>query len=100
VTETRLRPKVVLWWGVGLTVAGMVLTTVMPQIGYAASTQFNSATGVDQGLVVLLELVVRLVDQVVPPLGVALIAASVVMAYMGRLLGSRAPVLERSVDDQ
>jgi drug/metabolite transporter (DMT)-like permease len=42
VTETRLRPKVVLWWGIGLSVAGVLLTTFLPQIGYFAGRPVNA----------------------------------------------------------
>jgi hypothetical protein len=85
VMESKLRPKVVLWWGIGLTLAGVLLTMVAPQIGYAPFVQTSySAAGVDRALLVLVELVVRIVNQVLIPLGVALIGAAVVMAYVRR----------------
>ena len=87
--ESRLRPKVVLWWGIALTVAGALLTVPIPQIGIAAVVQPGSDVNVDQGLLTVLEVVVRIIGQVVAPLGVALIGASLVMAYVGRLLAAR-----------
>ncbi|MFP3464619.1 hypothetical protein [Leifsonia sp. SIMBA_070] len=89
-TGTRLRPKVVLWWGIALTLAGLLLTTLLPQLGYALTLQHDASTGVDQGFLVGIDLVVRLIAQVVPPLGIALIGASVVMAYVRRVLAAPA----------
>lgn len=81
--ESNLRPKVVLWWGIGLTLAGALLTILVPQIGYAAVVQVNyGPTRVDQALLLVLDLVVRILGQVLAPLGVALIGAAVVMAYV------------------
>lgn len=87
--ESKLRPKVVLWWGIALTVAGVLLVMMLPQLAYTAVQQPSAATGVDQALLALLDLVARVIAQVVTPLGVALIGASVVMAYVGRLLAGR-----------
>lgn len=84
-TASKLRPKVVLWWGIGLTVAGLLLTTFVPQVGYLIAVQHDASSGVDQGLLVGLNLVVSLIAQVIPPLGVALIGAAVVMTYIARL---------------
>jgi len=86
VNESKLRPKVVLWWGIGLTVGGMLLTTFLPFLGNAMTGAYDAATSVDQGLLTGLMYIGQLIAQVVPPLGVALIGASVVMAYVGRLL--------------
>jgi len=85
VTASRLRPKVVLWWGIGLTLGGLLLAALMPQLGYALSVQQNASAGVDQGLLSAVSIVVGLTAQVVPPLGVALIGAAVVMTYVARL---------------
>ncbi|MFE4951359.1 hypothetical protein ACFQ9V_14765 [Leifsonia sp. NPDC056665] len=87
--ESKLRPRVVLWWGIALTVAGVLLAMLMPQLAYTAVQQPSAATGVDQALLALLDLVVRVIGEVMTPLGVALIGASVVMAYVGRLLDVR-----------
>ncbi|MDR6969793.1 hypothetical protein [Leifsonia shinshuensis] len=83
---SRLRPRPVLWWGIGLTLGGVLLTLLLPQLGYTLTLQHDASTGVDQGMLVGIDLVVRVVAQVVPPLGVALIGASLVMTYVGRLL--------------
>ena len=93
--ESKLRPKVVLWWGIGLTIAGVLVTLLLPQLAYTATQQPSAATGVDQGLLILLDLVIRVVGQVLAPLGVALIGASAVMAYVGRLLSPAAREAER-----
>ena len=88
--ESRLRPKVVLWWGVGLAVAGILLNILLPQVGYALVGPVNASTRIDQGLIAALSILLDLVRQTLLPLGVALIAASVVMAYVARLLGANA----------
>lgn len=93
-TGSRLRPKVVLWWGIVLTIGGMLLTTFLPVLGYAVTGTYNTSSGVDQGMLTSLQFVLQLIGQVVPPLGVALIGASVVMAYVARLLPARTPAAE------
>ncbi|GAA2059319.1 hypothetical protein [Leifsonia soli] len=91
-TESKLRPKVVLWWGIGLAVAGLLLNLLLPQVGYALTVQVNASTRVDQGMLTALSVVLDLIRQTLLPLGIALIAASVVMAYIAGLLGMRADV--------
>lgn len=81
--ESKLRPKVILWWGIVLTVAGVVITLLLPQLAYTAMQQPSAATGVDQGLLTLVDLVVRVIGQLLTPLGVAFIGAAVVMVYVG-----------------
>lgn len=78
----RLHPKAILFWGIGLTIAGSVLTIFIPNIASFFTSAQNAATGVDQGHLVLLDLVSRIVGGVVTPLGVVLIGAGVVMAYV------------------
>ncbi|RDV45664.1 hypothetical protein DOE76_07515 [Leifsonia sp. ku-ls] len=98
--ESKLRPKVVLWWGIALTLAGVLLTILVPQFGYAAIIQQDySRPNVDQALLVLLDLVVRIIGQVLTPLGVALIGAAVVMEFVGRLLAVRSPESEAAPDE-
>jgi hypothetical protein len=71
----------------------VLLTIVAPQIGYTSFVAVDySAVGVDRALLVLLMLVVRVIDQVLVPLGVALIGSSVVMAYVR-------PILSAAIDD-
>lgn len=98
--DSKLRPKVVLWWGVGLALAGVLVALLLPQLAYSAIPAPSSATGVDQGLLVLLDLVIRIVSDLLTPLGVALIGASLVMAYIGRLLSARAPQAETAPGDR
>ncbi|CAM5322172.1 hypothetical protein [Leifsonia shinshuensis] len=81
---SKLRPGVVLWWGIGLTLGGVLLTIAIPQLGYTVVVQPGSANGVDQALLTLIDLAVRAIAQVISPLGVALIGAAVVMAYVDR----------------
>lgn len=85
-----LRPGVVLWWGIGLTVGSTVLNLVVPALVLGAWAGGSGAAGVDQGLAVTVQTVLQVVTGALPVLGPALIAASLVMAYVGRLLG-RAP---------
>jgi len=94
VIESKLRPKVVLWWGIGLSVGGMLLTTMLPRLAYGMMPGASGAVGVDQGLLTGLAYIVQLIAEIVPPLGIVLIGASVVMAYVRRLL---APVPDRAV---
>lgn len=81
-----LRPKVVLWWGIGLTVASTALNLVVPAIVFGAWAGGSGPTGVDQGLAVTVQTVLQVVTGALPVLGPALIAASIVMAYVGRLV--------------
>jgi hypothetical protein len=87
-TESRLRPKVVLWWGIGLTVGGVLLTVLGPQLGYALALG-RGTTAMDQGLLTVVGVLVQLIAQIVPPLGIVLIGAAVVMAYVARVVAPR-----------
>jgi len=87
----RLQPKRVLVWGVALTIAGSVLTIFIPDIAWFFTSATTAATGVDQGILTLLDLISRIVGGVVTPLGVVLIGAAVVMAYLRSLLQPRQP---------
>ena len=90
--ESRLRPKVVLWWGVGLTAGALLLMTLFTQFSYGV---INAASGeIPVGLMVT-DVVLRILTQLVAPLGVVLIGASVVMAYVARLVGARVPADEK-----
>ncbi|WP_052357661.1 hypothetical protein [Leifsonia aquatica] len=81
-----LRPRVVLWWGIGLTVASTVINAVVPAIVYGAWAGGTGATGFDQGLAVTVQTFLQVVTGAMPVLGPALIAAAIVMAYVGRLV--------------
>jgi len=85
VNESKLRPKVVLWWGIGLAIGGLLLAILVPNLSYTLLDMQGGAT-VDQGLMLLLDVCTRIIMQAIAPLGIALIGASVVMAYVGRLL--------------
>lgn len=83
---SKLSPKTVFWTGVGTTLAGAALVVLLP----AAILPFlYQATAQGQGLLVALDIVLRVVNVVLPPLGAALIGASAVMAYLDRLEARR-----------
>ncbi len=94
-----LRPKVVLWWGIGLTVAAAVLQWVVPLFFYGSYAQAN---GVDQGMLFVLQTTGQILNVTLPVIGAALISAGIVMAYLARLI-ERAPEHSfrlSSTDDQ
>jgi hypothetical protein len=75
-------PKRTLWWGIGLSVGGALLILVVPQFMYSVvSLQTQPEAG--QTALLVLELALNLIRQLVLPLGTALIAASLVMFYLG-----------------
>jgi len=84
--NSRLQPKIVLWWGIALTIVGTLLIIFLPDIAYYIGGSRDSAAGVDQGLLLGFDLVVRIISAVVTPLGVVLIGVSIVMAYVRQLL--------------
>jgi len=94
--QSHLRPSVVLAWGVALTIAGALLVLFLPNISYSLSLTSNEATGVNQGFLNAMEIVVRIFGQVVPPLGVVLIGASVVMTYVKQVLTGQPTATDRS----
>lgn len=95
--ESRLRPRVVLWWGIGLTAGGLLLTLLVSQFGYSV---VQTADGdVTVGMVATVDVVTRLFTQVIAPLGVALIGAGIVMAYVARLHEARPVREDRLVDE-
>ena len=98
--ESKLRPKVVLWWGIGLTLAGVLSTLPIPPLGWAIVVQPDSASGVDQALLTLLAVILRIAGEIMSPLGVVLIGASVVMAYVRRMLSARTSPADREAADQ
>lgn len=72
-------PAKVLWWGIVLAVVGAALVVFVPvfldQIGLGSDEQ-------GQTLRVALELALRVVRELLVPLGTALIAAGIVMAFI------------------
>ncbi len=98
--ESRLRPKVVLWWGIGLAVVGLSLSVLVPQLFYSAALPAGGPTPLDQGLLTILDLVTRIFAQGIAPLGIGLIAASVVMTYVARLFGVRSTPTEHLAQDR
>jgi hypothetical protein len=88
---SRLRPKVVLWWGIGLLVADAVLNFAVPAI-FAGFADPSGGNGVDQALYGLFATVLSAVNRVAPFLGAALIGASVVMFYIAKNVVPPAPL--------
>jgi hypothetical protein len=87
----RLRPRVVLTWGICLTLGGVALELLLPTIGSALVSAAPSATPLDQGFLLALDLVVRVVKLGVTPIGAALVGAAAVMYYVAPLLARSAP---------
>ncbi|GAA1795960.1 hypothetical protein [Agromyces lapidis] len=73
-------PKRTLWWGIGLAGGGALLLVLIPS---AISAVFPALDGVGQTFFDALNVVVNLVQQLAIPLGSALIAAAIVMQYLG-----------------
>ncbi|WP_448002112.1 hypothetical protein [Agromyces bauzanensis] len=75
----RGAPARVLWWGIVLAVVGAALVVLMPafldQLGLGSDEQ-------GQTIRVALELALRVVRELLVPLGAALIAAGIVMAFI------------------
>ena len=88
-TESKLRPRVVLWWGIGLTAGGLLLSVLVPQLFYTIALPSSGPTRLDEGLLTVLDLFTRVLAQGVVPVGAALIGAGVVMAYVARVAGAR-----------
>lgn len=73
--------KRVLITGVALIVLSAVLTVVLPVIGYAA---WNPSSPPNQDILVVMELVIRIIANIVPALGASFVAAGTVMIYIER----------------
>jgi hypothetical protein len=71
--------------GAGLIVLSAIITVVLPAIGYS---YWNA--GADQSFLVAVELLLRFVGAIVPPLGASLLAAGIVVFYLEKK--SAAPV--------
>ncbi|PWC05381.1 hypothetical protein DCE94_03625 [Agromyces badenianii] len=72
-------PKITLWWGIALALAGGVLATFV-QPGLYSSAWLNTEPG--QTVLYFWLLALDLLNTLVIPLGTALIAASLVMFYL------------------
>jgi predicted Na+-dependent transporter len=83
--EPRLRPKVIVWWGIAVAVGGALLVVLVPWV-------LNMLIGNSQGqqdFQVIVQTVLQVAASVLPPLGAALIAAGIVMTYVERLFSAR-----------
>jgi Na+-driven multidrug efflux pump len=94
--SSRLRPKVVIWWGIAVAVGGALLVVLVPWV------LNGMLTGVSQGqqdFRVIVEIILEVARSVLPPLGGALIAAGIVMAYVERLWSTRVSPTSSEPDD-
>ncbi|WP_285113724.1 hypothetical protein [Leifsonia sp. fls2-241-R2A-40a] len=92
---SRLRPKVVLRWGIGLAVAGLLLAVLVPQVFFSVILPTSTSSPLDQGLMAFVDVLTRVLALGVVPLGVAFIGAGIVMTYLDRLLGVAQPEFEK-----
>lgn len=80
--NTPLRPRVVLWWGIGIAVGGSLLVILTPIV--IDWMIVSGATDAGQGVHTAVEVVLHAAASVLPPLGAALIGAAIVMVYLER----------------
>ncbi|MGH3704803.1 MAG: hypothetical protein ACRDT9_09270 [Agromyces sp.] len=73
-------PKRTLWWGIGLSVGGALTILLAPPVLYSIVSAEGEA---GQTFYSIVQLVLNIIRQLVLPLGTALIAASLVMFYLG-----------------
>jgi hypothetical protein len=94
--SSRLRPKVVIWWGIAVAVGGALLVVLVPWV-VGGVIGFRSQG--DQDFLVTVDTILQVARSVLPPLGGALIAAGIVMAYVERLWSTRvSPTSDESED--
>lgn len=84
-----LRPKVVLWWGIAVTLLSAVLGIALPALVYGGLF-LTGATPLDQGMLGVVQGLLQIVTGTVPVVGGALLSAGIVMAYLARVI-ERAP---------
>jgi Na+/proline symporter len=77
--KSRLRPKVVIWWGIGVAVGGSLLVLLVPAV---LGLFLRGETTVGQEAQGVVEVVLRMASGVLPPLGAALIGAGIVILYI------------------
>ena len=97
---SRLRPKVVLWWGIGLVAGSVVFSYGLTAISAAAFSggPGASATALDQAMLGILVTVIQAVNSSAPFVGAALIGASIVMFYIAKNV--LPPAQQAVVDDE
>jgi hypothetical protein len=82
---TKFRARVVLWWGIGLLLVGVLVELFLPPLTFGIMGVGSAGTTqVDQGLLTLLDGVLRVAVSLLTPVGTALLGAGVVMAYLER----------------
>ncbi|MRG59277.1 hypothetical protein GE115_05245 [Agromyces sp. CFH 90414] len=81
-------PTTVLWWGIGLLVGGALLLVFAADVLNAVMTPNTEAWSFAYAF---LAKVLSVLEVTLPPLGAALIAASLVMRYLDRRLAAGEP---------
>jgi heme/copper-type cytochrome/quinol oxidase subunit 1 len=84
--SSRLRPKVVIWWGIAVAVGGALLVVLAP---WVLGTAISFRSQGEQDFLVTMNVILDVARSVLPPLGGALIAAGIVMLYVERLWSTR-----------
>ena len=97
---SRLRPKVVLWWGIGLVAGGLILDYAVSGIMFASTNgQGSTVNPLDQAMLGIWMDLLNAVNRTAPLIGAALIGASVVMFYLAKNLLPAATVPAATVPD-
>lgn len=73
-------PRVVIWVGVAVSIGGALLEIFVPQA--VSNLYFGEVDASSQDALVTVEVVLRTAAGVFPPLGIGLISAGIVMAYI------------------
>ncbi|WP_158865271.1 hypothetical protein [Leifsonia sp. AG29] len=81
---SKFRARVVLWWGIGLLLVGVLVELFLPPLSFGIMAVGSTGTQVDQGLLALLDSALRVAASLLTPVGTALLGAGVVMAYLER----------------
>lgn len=83
---SRLRPKVVLWWGIGVVAGSVVFSYGVAAISAATFSggPGSSATALDQAILGILVTAIQAVNSSAPFIGAALIGAGIVMFYIAK----------------
>ena len=77
-----------MWWGIGLVAGSLVFSYGLTDISAAAFSggPGEGATALDQAMLGILITIIEAVNRSVPLVGAALIGASIVMFYIGKIL--------------
>lgn len=81
IKTSRLRPSVVIWWGVAVTVLGALLVIFVPNFVTSMTT---GQSGLPTDFESIFEITARAIAMIFPNLGTVLIGAGIVMLYVDR----------------